>query len=596
MNVRCLVLGLCLAAATVTPLDGRDLRVELFSARNIPALTLEAGTSSVRICGPPRRERCVEVRPGAPARCVALRAKARCTSGEEVAEFRTASFVAREPFRLTAEASKQGAESTPVVVLREAEAAPTARGLRVIASVGLEDYVAGILAGEAATLKNLEALAAMAVVARTWAERSRGRHHAEGFDFCPLTHCQFFRVRPDSAGGSSPVAEAIKRTAGRVLQYHGKLIDAYYSACCGGVTEAAGEVWPDRRADYLSSVNDPYCVRSEQANWQQTLLLGNIERVLRARAGKSFRGPLRDVVVESRTVSGRARTLRLVGSGAQRMDAGEFRYALNRRLGWNTLKSNLYTIERRGDTLAFRGRGLGHGVGLCQAGAEQMGQMGIGFERILAHYFPGVTLASLDDKGDARFLSSEHFEMVFSPGQEHLAASALETLEAQRAKLGRRVDVLPTRVRVRTWATTADFIRAAKQPGWVAGTNDGLVIDLQPLDLLKRKGILDSTLRHELTHLVVRRLRAADVPRWFEEGLVLYLTGEQVESMPQALDRRRSLEVSLSEPRSESEMRAAYALALERVRDLARRKGEAALWKTLERPSSEGRRWFKSLP
>jgi hypothetical protein len=225
-----------------------------------------------------------------------------------------------------------------------------------------------------------------------------------------------------------------------------------------------------------------------------------------------------------------------------------------------------------------------------------MGQMGIGFERILDHYFPGTTLGSLNDQGDTRFLSSEHFQMVFPSRQERLVSSALEILEAQRAKLGGRAHVLPTRIRVRTWQTTADFIHATRQPGWVAGTNDGRAIDLQPLDLLKRKGILESTLRHELTHLVVRRLRAADVPHWYEEGLVLYLTGEQVEGTPQALGRRRSLDMSLIEPRSEGEMRAAYALALERVRELSRRKGEAALWTTLEHPSSEDRRWFKSPP
>lgn len=387
-----------------------------------------------------------------------------------------------------------------------------------------------------------------------------------------------------------------EKDRGPRIEYHGKLADTYYGACCGGVTEAAGEVWRDRHAAYLTNVNDPYCVRSEQAHWQQTLSLENIENVLRATGGESFHGPLRNVVIESRTVSGRARALRLVGSGTQTIDANEFRYALNRALGWNTLKSNLYNIERRGDTLIFTGRGLGHGVGMCQAGAEQMGQMGIGFEGILAHYFPGTTLGSLSGQEDARFLSSEHFEMVFPARQERLVPTALEVLEAQRRKLGPRADVLPTRIRVRTWQTTADFIHATRQPGWVAGTNDGRAIDLQPLDLLKRKGILESTLRHELTHLVVRRLRAADVPHWYEEGLVLSLTGEPVESESRALDRHRSLELCLTEPRSESEMRAAYALALDRVRELARRKGEAALWQALGRPSPEDLRWFKSPP
>jgi hypothetical protein len=153
--------------------------------------------------------------------------------------------------------------------------------------------------------------------------------------------------------------------------------------------------------------------------------------------------------------------------------------------------------------------------------------------------------------------------------------------------------LLATRIRVRAWESTAEFIRATRQPGWVAASNDGRVIDLQPLDLLNRKGILDSTLRHELTHLVVRRRRAPEVPRWYEEGLVLYLTGEPPGDSTSALDRRRGLELSLTEPRSESEMRAAYTVALQRVREFARRYGEAALWQALERPSGEDRRWFK---
>jgi hypothetical protein len=124
----------------------------------------------------------------------------------------------------------------------------------------------------------------------------------------------------------------------------------------------------------------------------------------------------------------------------------------------------------------------------------------------------------------------------------------------------------------------------------VAASNDGQSIQLQPLRLLKQEGILDSTLRHELAHLIVRRLRAPQVTRWFEEGLVLYLTGEQ----PQvgAPLTGRSLEEAIVRPRSEAEMKAAYARALERVRELARRRGEAALWQVLQQPSAADLRWL----
>lgn len=467
--------------------------------------------------------------------------------------------------------------------------------MRLIATLDLETYVGGVLSGEGATLKSPAAIAAMAVVARTWALKSRGRHRGQGFDFCSLTHCQFFRPLFESEESrSTTLGEAVMKTAGIVLKFHGQVIDAYYGAHCGGTTEAAADVWPDRAAPYLRSVSDPYCAAGSQASWQQMISPEDLAAVLRGIPGVPVHGRIGEITIESKDSSGRARILRITGSPPQKIDANAFRYAVNRRLGWNTLKSNLYSVERRGETFVFTGRGLGHGVGLCQAGADQMGQMGITFDKILAHYFPGAILENSGGHSEARILSSEHFEIVFPPRQERLAARALEVLESQRARFADRASLLPTRIRLRTWGTTADFIRATRQPGWVAASNDGHIIDLQPLDLLQRKKILESTLRHELTHLVVRRRRAPEVPRWYEEGLVLYLTGEPVGESTYPLDPRRGLELSLTEPRSESEMRAAYAQALQRVKQLARRRAEPALWQVLERPTSDDLKWFKS--
>jgi stage II sporulation protein D len=250
-------------------------------------------------------------------------------------------------------------------------------------------------------------------------------------------------------------------------------------------------------------------------------------------------------------------------------------------------------VERRDDSLVFTGRGLGHGVGLCQAGAEQMGQMGIAYEKILAHYFLGTTVERLGTATAERILSSEHFELLFPPGQELWVAQTLRTLEGYRKELGSRAEALPARVQVRTWETTEQFIRASGQPGWVAASNDGEAIQLQPLRLLKRKGILDSTLRHELTHLVVRRLRAPQVPRWFEEGLVLYLAGEQPPARVGTSFSGRNLEEAVTRPQSEAEMKAAYAAALAKVRSLAHERGEAALWLVLQHPSTEDLRWLR---
>jgi stage II sporulation protein D len=591
---RGILLGALLVAGSLAALRAEEFRVELFSGRVAERFTFEAGADAIRICALPDNQRCLVVEPRAAARCVTTRAGFHCACGERAEELPSATAASPAPFRLELMLKKYGRTPTPKVeaTLRRVNVVRAESTVQVIAPMDLETYVQGVLAGEAASLKSPPALRAMAVLARTWALRSRGRHRAQGFDFCSLTHCQFFRFPSESEAENPPAAkDAAASTAALVLKYQGQLIHPYYTAHCGGVTEAARDVWPDRAAPYLKSVRDPYCARGEQAAWQQTLPLEAVRAILRQRLGVGLDGPLRDLAIEQKDASGRVRWLRLVGASTRRIDANEFRYAVNRELGWNTLKSSLYTLERRGNVLVFTGRGLGHGVGLCQAGAEQMGQMGIAYEKILAHYFPGTTVERLGTAPAERILSSEHFELFFPPGQEPWVAETLRTLERHRRALGSRAEVLPEKIQVRTWETTEEFIRASGQPGWVAASNDGQTIQLQPLRVLKRKGILASTLRHELTHLVVRRLRAPQVPRWFEEGLVLYLTGEQPGATTSLSGR--SLEEAIARPQSEAEMKAAYAAALAKVRALARERGEAALWLALQHPSAEDLRWLR---
>ncbi len=461
-----------------------------------------------------------------------------------------------------------------------------------VITVDLETYVRGVLAGEAATLKSPAALRAMAVLARTWALSSRGRHRAEGYDFCSLTHCQFFRLPPMQGRNNAPADEAAQATAGLVLKYQGKLADVYYSAHCGGRTAAAASVWPDRGAPYLRSVLDPYCARGEQASWEQTVSWAELTEVVKQEAASLLRGPLRDVAVDRTDDSGRVRLLKLVSGSVEPIDANAFRFAVNRRLGWNTIKSGLYTIHHGRGGLIFRGRGLGHGVGLCQAGADQMGQMGISYERILAHYFPGTSVESATDSKRSRVLSSEHFQIFFPPSEEPLVSKALEVLEAERRRVGARASVLPTRISVRTYESTAEFIRATGQPGWVSGTNNGRVIDLQPLRVLNSRGILRPTLRHELLHLVIHPLRAPEVPSWYEEGLILYLTGERIGGRPNRIKvSPGNYDSRISKSQADAEK--AYAEARDRVADLARRRGEDALWQVLQHPTPEDLEWFK---
>ena len=568
-----------------------NFRVELYSKSGVREVTLTAERGPICLCEATNTKDCLLANPRETARCVAQGNDVRCSANGRTWIF--AHLAARSDFDFPLEALphrsdvKEGARS---VLVHAANLRVAAGRMSVVAAIDVETYVQGVLAGEAATFSNPNALDAMAILARTWALRSRGRHRAEGFDFCSLTHCQFFRPPQEAAGETSHIQKAVRDTAGLVLKYDGGLIDAYYSANCGGATATAGDVWPGSGRPYLRSVRDTYSAGDAQSSWTRSIPWNELRAALATKDGPMFR----ELAIDTHDQSGRVRTLRLIGDPPRRIDAKEFRYTLNRKLGWNTLKSGFFTIEPQGDAVMFRGRGLGHGVGLCQAGAEQMGQLGIGYEQILAHYFPGTKLENAESRPPARVLSSEHFDLFYPSSEEGLAAKALQMLESYRMRLGERATALPTRLTVRTWATTAEFMRATGQPGWVSGSNDGRVIDLQPLSVLESRGNLRATLHHELLHVVIRRIRAPQVPRWYEEGLILYLTGERLGELSGSNSVAPPSDEVFTSPRSANETRLAYAWARQRVMEVARGKSEAALWQVLEHPTDDDLRCLKN--
>ena len=63
-----------------------------------------------------------------------------------------------------------------------------------------------------------------------------------------------------------------------------------------------------------------------------------------------------------------------------------------RKLGWNAVPSNTYSVRSEGETVSLKGKGAGHGVGLCQQGAAGLAGQGMDFTEILRHYFPDTTI------------------------------------------------------------------------------------------------------------------------------------------------------------------------------------------------------------
>ena len=183
----------------------------------------------------------------------------------------------------------------------------------VIKEISSEAYVAGVVAGESSVFRSDEALKAMAVAARTYAARMKGRHSKDSFDFCSTTHCQRF------VNASVRSEKAAQATAGEMLWFHGNPAFSVYSRNCGGKTEAVSAVWPDIEAPYLISHVDPYC----SSDWTWSGRLDEIGRAV-LQAGLEAPPNLRDISIVRRTSSGRAQVLSLDG---KLLSATSFRFA-----------------------------------------------------------------------------------------------------------------------------------------------------------------------------------------------------------------------------------------------------------------------------
>jgi len=281
--------------------------------------------------------------------------------------------------------------------------------LEIINILNVEEYLYGVLPSEIYPSAPDAALKAQAVAARTVALGSIGRHKTRGYDFCSSVHCQAYKGMNVESPSTNKI---INQTQGEAITFKGNFIETFYHANCGGALR--GEVFGKK--DYLVAKFDREIKKSlilsplEVNRWfKQT----NSSFCSLTKRESSFRWQIIYDAQDFELIFGypisELREIKIINKGESlHLDAIEFvlkqeskiiKGDLNIRKYFGGLRSNAFFIDlkyrkqgakRIADKLIIWGSGFGHGVGMCQEGAQGMAEQGFSYQEILTHYYEGV--------------------------------------------------------------------------------------------------------------------------------------------------------------------------------------------------------------
>lgn len=259
--------------------------------------------------------------------------------------------------------------------------------LDVIEHLPLEEYLYGVLPLEMSPGWPLEALKAQAVASRTYALK-----HINPLKDYDVTNNTDRQVYGGTSKTDPRIKKAVDSTKDLVMKYKGKLITAYFHACCGGHTASSKAAWGETLNKPLYGVRDPFCKTSRHYRWRLFIPHESLLRMVQAKGSSALR--IKSIRISRRDKSNRALAIKLrTDQGAVTVKAADMR----KRFGTSKFKSTLITsITRTKGGYTFSGRGWGHGVGMCQDGAKNMALKGRHYRRILRHYYPGTALVEYD--------------------------------------------------------------------------------------------------------------------------------------------------------------------------------------------------------
>lgn len=270
--------------------------------------------------------------------------------------------------------------------------------LNIINVVSMNDYLKGVVPSEIPASWPTEALKAQAVAARTYCYYHMSKKMQGGlYNLDSTTKSQVYK---GVAVEKPATTKAVEETSGIIITENSQPIIAYFHSTCGGKTTGDQMVWSGDGHDYLQGVSCKYCSASPHSTWETLITINELTKALQTRY-KNI-----DKITNISFVRQDSRVVEVkisYNNGSIRMKGNDFRLMLSAQ----KVKSLYFASKKQGNGLFLKGRGWGHGVGMCQWGAKGMADAGMGYKNIISHYYQGIRLVKIsraNEKAAARNL------------------------------------------------------------------------------------------------------------------------------------------------------------------------------------------------
>lgn len=279
------------------------------------------------------------------------------------------------------------------------------KDITLVNVLGIEEYLYGVLPSEIPANSNWDALCAQAIAARTLAFRciKQQRHPNSDFDVCADVHCQVYQGMSVESASTN---KAVDETRGQIILYKSEPIEAIYHSNCGGCLRRdvfgrkeyyAQNFDSDKNSDcamsafeeenWFTSFPENFCAHSYKSNYRWQRVYDEEDFLL------AFGYQLSDIssiTPEEKIACAAYKAVQVKTLKDKIVIKGDF----NIRNYFDKLRSSAFKVDikfsprKKANMVFFWGAGFGHGVGMCQEGAQFMAKNNFTYQEIIKHYYP----------------------------------------------------------------------------------------------------------------------------------------------------------------------------------------------------------------